>query len=254
MYLKLNFVLKIDRELNVINFRNKSGSSKLKGPTSAELKATRQFQAKSFGQINANTSFGLLAFGPYCLYELHILNLDSKTNVATLDAYGYVHHLVKINCNRFASGSKQGAIQIWSSRNFKCLKSFRIDGRLFDLRKLHASNQLMSFQDETYDQMQIGVYTIKISDINSGKCLQRILIDDYALIDCLFERRFCSIILNNGNMVHYEEGDIKVWNIARNGQLEFLKTINAHSSNIKKLDLLVRDQVISFFVIFNKYN
>ena len=58
---QLQFVLKIDKQLNVIYFRNESDSSPIKAPTSAELKASRQFRSKSFTRINVNNSNGLIA-------------------------------------------------------------------------------------------------------------------------------------------------------------------------------------------------
>ena len=99
IYAKLNFVLKIDKQLNVLHYRNEFDSND-SGPTSADLKSTRQFRAESFAQINTNTSKRLLACAVG--HECQIWNLDSKICVATCKSDDRrIHHLEKIDDKSF---------------------------------------------------------------------------------------------------------------------------------------------------------
>ena len=84
-YCQLNFVLRIDKELNVIYFRNHLNSSLLKEPTSAYLKETRLFQFKAFAQLNRNTSNGIVACTD--IRDIRIWNLESKKCVAHLEGH-----------------------------------------------------------------------------------------------------------------------------------------------------------------------
>jgi WD40 repeat protein len=233
IYAKLNFVLKIDKQLNVLQYRNEFDSNDI-GPTSADLKSTRQFRAESFAQINTNSSNRLLA----CAidHDIQIWNLDLKKCVATCKSDAHlIYNLIKIDENRFVSGSKYGTIQIWSSRNFECLKSFRSEGQLFELRKL-PNNQLGCYQEQDYHLFS-SYFNIKIWSMDSGELVLTLSWD----FSWIFED---STILSNEHLIYPDERYIQVWEISR-GECKLLKTITAHSSNIDELVSLNSEQVMS---------
>ena len=129
-YRQLKFVLKIDKELNAIYFRNESDSSLIKEAILADLKKSRQFQSKSFTQINVNKSH-IIANHIQITYSIasdhciQIRNLGSKKCVAKLDPQIWydTYCLENLDENQFASVSEDNTIKIWSTKTFDCLKT-----------------------------------------------------------------------------------------------------------------------------------
>jgi len=237
IYAKLNFVLKIDKKLNVLHYRNEFDTNDT-GPTSADLKSTRQFRAESFAPINTSTSNRLLAcaVGP----DAQIWNWDTKKCVGTCKGKGTnMLHLVKIDEDRFASGCRDGTIQIWSSRIFfystRSLRCFRSAGKLSRLKKL-PNNQLGCYQEQN-PLLLTSYFNIKIWNIDSGELVVTLSEDFY----WIFKH---STILSNQNLLQPDKRYIKVWEISRGG-CKLLKTITAHSSNIDELVALNSEHVMS---------
>jgi WD40 repeat protein len=174
-------------------------------------------------------------------HDVQIWNLDSKKCVATCQSDDrLIHHLEKIDDNRFASGSKYGQIQIWSSRTFECLKSFWSERRLFRIRKL-PNNQLGCYQEQNYLNTTC-YFNIKIWNIDSGE-LVLTLSDDFSWI---FND---STILSNQNLVQPDKRHIKVWEISKDGCklliVAHTKKIVAHTNNIDELVALNSEHVTS---------
>ena len=217
---QLKFVLKIDKLLNVKEFRNESGSSIIKEITLQQF----QSKSKSFVRSNLNKSNSLIA----CADEekIQIWNLESKTSLPTLDSHScWLYCLEKIDENRFASATRDRTIKIWATKKFVCLK---------ELAGHH--DDVSSLKSMSLNRIASGSYKeIKIWDIESGECIQT-LISHSSWINCL-------TFLPNGNIMSCS-GDttIKVWNLERG---ECVNTFTGHSSSVQSLLLLNNGQVAS---------
>ena len=271
-YRQLNFVLKIDKELNVIYFRNLLNSPLLKEPTSAYLKKTRLFQFKAFAQINRNTSIGIVASVCMQYRDITIINLDSNKCAAAnfRGQIGYVYCIEQIDENRFASGAYD--IKIWSTKTFECLKTLvgHRDPSLENVQSLKSLplNKIAS----------CSLKEIKIWDLESGDCLLTLKCHSYHVnsLICLPNGNLVSgssdetlqvwdlyngkciktlrglsydfyllVLLDNGHVASgsgYQENKIKIWSMY-NGQC--MKSLKGHSDWINGLEALESGELIS---------
>ena len=234
-YRQLKFVLKIDKKLNVIDFRsNETNNCLIQKPTSADLKATRSFRSKLPDDCKLNELNGLVACSLIGNNRLEIWDLRQKIK---LDAKALsVKCLEKIDENRFATGCAnnyllRGTIKIWSTKTYNCLQT---------LEDHMQSYAVVSLKSLPLNRIAGGAFKmINIWDLNSGACLHTLIDNSYFVYNL--------ICLSNGNLVScsWEESTeypIKVWDLDSG---ECLNTLTGHSSGIRCLALLNNDLVAS---------
>ena len=150
--------------------------------------------------------------------------MDSNKCVATLEGHSFsVSCLENIDENRFASGSGDKTIKVWSTRTFDCLKTF-------------VGHQVTCLKSLPMNRIASGSYKeIKIWDLDSGDCLQTLKGHTFRIGGI--------ICLPNGNLVSCSaDKTIKVWDLDRG---ECIQTLKGHTNGVRCIVLLRNGYVAS---------
>ena len=233
MLLKIDKPLQLRRQLNEtgeFNKESRKNTPYLK--ESGDKNASEVFSVQSFGacwqdeENHSSNDFVACAIDTV----IQIWKLDSNESVTTLEEHSdKISSLEILDETRFASGSWDRTIKIWSISNgdFACHKTIVTDNKVECLKSL-TSNRIAS-----------GSWrAIKIWDTTSGACMHS-LSGHSDWIRCL-------IRLSNGNQLMSASFDktLKVWDWASGGGV-CLKTLTGHTASVFCLVLLRNGHVAS---------